>query len=73
MRLIYLPAYSPDFNPIEEAFSALKAWVRCNRDYVMGELSGDVTCDPYKMLWESVFMTVTPEKARGWFSHSGYL
>jgi transposase len=27
MRLLYLPAYSPDFNPIEEAFSALKAWI----------------------------------------------
>lgn len=27
-RLIYLPPYSPDFNPIEEAFSAIKAWLR---------------------------------------------
>ncbi len=25
-ELIYLPAYSPDFNPIEEAFSKLKVW-----------------------------------------------
>ena len=27
-RLVYLPPYSPDFNPIEEAFSAMKAWLR---------------------------------------------
>jgi transposase len=27
MRLVYLPAYSPDFNPIEEGFSAMKAWI----------------------------------------------
>ena len=27
-RLIYLPAYSPDFNPIEMAFSKLKALLR---------------------------------------------
>lgn len=27
-RLIYLPSYSPDFNPIEDAFSKLKARLR---------------------------------------------
>ena len=26
--LVYLPAYSPDFNPIEHAFSKLKAFLR---------------------------------------------
>jgi hypothetical protein len=26
-RLLYLPAYSPDFNPIELAFSTIKAWL----------------------------------------------
>jgi transposase len=28
--LLYLPPYSPDFNPIEEAFSELKAWMKKN-------------------------------------------
>ena len=27
-ELIYLPPYSPDFNPIEEAFAKLKALLR---------------------------------------------
>jgi transposase len=27
-QLIYLPSYSPDFNPIEEAFSKIKRLVR---------------------------------------------
>jgi transposase len=27
-RLLYLPPYSPDFNPIEKAFSKLKALLR---------------------------------------------
>jgi len=27
-RLLYLPLYSPDFNPIELAFSKLKTWLR---------------------------------------------
>jgi len=26
----FLPLYSPDFNPIEEAFAKLKAWMRKN-------------------------------------------
>ena len=27
MRLRYLPPYSPNFNPIEQGFSAMKAWI----------------------------------------------
>ena len=27
-KVIYLPPYSPDFNPIETAFSSLKAWFK---------------------------------------------
>src|ERR1700761_9350378 len=38
MHLVYLPPYSPDFNPIEEGFSAMKAWLRRNRDFALGEL-----------------------------------
>ncbi|THU97006.1 hypothetical protein K435DRAFT_663427 [Dendrothele bispora CBS 962.96] len=73
MRLLYLPPYSPQYNPIEEAFSAIKAWIKNNRDYARGELSGHPTCDPYKMLWSAVFETVNPEKAEGWYRHSGYM
>jgi DDE superfamily endonuclease len=30
--LLYLPPYLPNFNPIETSFSALKAWMRRNRE-----------------------------------------
>lgn len=70
---MYLPPYSSDFNPIEEAFSALKAWIQRNRDYVNAKLTGEVDCDPYKMLWCAVFKAVNPDKAQGWFSNSGYM
>ncbi|KIJ05147.1 hypothetical protein PAXINDRAFT_93831 [Paxillus involutus ATCC 200175] len=73
MRLVYLPPYSPDFNPIEEAFSAIKAWIRANRDYARGELSGEETADPYVMIWEAVFTTVTCDKVAGWYRDCGYL
>lgn len=73
MRLLYLPAYLPDLNPIEEGFSALKAWVRRNRDYVLGELSNDEHCDPHEMLWEGVFTAMTSENITGWFRDCGYV
>jgi transposase len=34
VKLEYLPPYSPDFNPIEEAFAELKAWIRRNNALV---------------------------------------
>ncbi|KAK9241695.1 DDE superfamily endonuclease-domain-containing protein [Lipomyces tetrasporus] len=33
VRLEYLPPYSPDYNPIEESFAELKAWMRKNKDF----------------------------------------
>ena len=35
VRLEYLPPYFPDFNPIEETFAELKAWMKKN--YVLAE------------------------------------
>lgn len=32
VRLEFLPPYSPDYNPIEESFAELKAWMRKYRD-----------------------------------------
>jgi transposase len=34
VRLEYLPLYLPDYNPIEESFSTLKAWIRRNRKLI---------------------------------------
>jgi len=30
VALAFLPPYSPDFNPIEESFAEMKAWMRKN-------------------------------------------
>ena len=69
--LIYLPAYSPDLNPIEEAFSSIKAWLHANHNYVLSEIEGD-GADPYRVIWEAVH-SVTLENAYGWFQHCEYI
>ncbi|GBC01913.1 hypothetical protein RclHR1_43870001, partial [Rhizophagus clarus] len=33
-KVVYLPPYLPDFNPIETAFSTLKVWFKRYRDFV---------------------------------------
>lgn len=72
MRIAYLPPYSPDMNPIEEAFSAIKACIRANRDWIQGELSGDGPGDVDGLIWQAVYSTVTSEKVQGWYRDCGY-
>ncbi|KAI6117925.1 hypothetical protein F5141DRAFT_988690, partial [Pisolithus sp. B1] len=66
------PPYSPDFNPIEEVFSTIKAWIWAKEAYVHAELSASDTADPYGMIWEAVFTTMTCEKVQGWYCDCGY-
>ena len=72
MHLLYLTPYLPDLNPIEEAFSTIKAWIWANHDYILGEMEGP-GCDLYALIWEAVYTAVTPKKAYGWYKHSEYI
>ena len=65
MQLLYLPPYSPDFNPIEEAFSCIKAWIRSHQDEVLIETDGGPESRPYKILWQAVFASATVDKVQG--------
>lgn len=72
MRYEFLPPYSPDYNPIELLFSAMKYRLRRNGDYVrfaMTELSED---EVHNALLEALFAT-TLEDVFGWFRHCGYV
>ena len=64
-RLIYLPPYSPDFNPIEEAFSFIKAWLRRHEAWYTHS-------DQLPWLIHTAIAEITPEIALGWFSDCGY-
>ena len=63
VRLRYLPPYSPDFNPIELAFSKLKTWLRTAKVRTRDAL--DVT-----LLTAAAW--ITEQDAKNWFDHCGY-
>ena len=62
-KLIYLPPYSPDFNPIEEAFAKIKALVRKAEARTREAL--------VEAIGRGISM-VTAEDAQGFFDHCGY-
>ena len=61
--LLFLPSYSPDLNPIEEAFSKIKQLVR---------KTGARTREALVEAISKALSVVTPEDAAGWFAHAGY-
>ena len=63
--LLFLPPYSPDYNPIEETFSYIKAYLKEHDDIFQ------VTDDPIPIL-SAAFNSITAEKCNSWISHSGY-
>ena len=61
--LLYLPPYSPDFNPIEMAFSKLKATLRQAAARTVDDL------------WDAVAQSLdefTPTECRNYFAAAGY-
>jgi transposase len=62
-RLLFLPPYSPDLNPIEEAFSKVKACLRRARARSRETLVGAIG---------RAISAVTAQDARGFFEHCGY-
>ena len=61
-RLLYLPPYSPDLNPIEPCWSKIKTFLRAAKARTREALDTAVT---------SALATVTASDARAWFAHSG--
>jgi hypothetical protein len=59
-------------NPIEECFSWLKHYIRCNGQEFRRRCEGDDKAAPYVFLYNAMDQ-VPSTAARGWFSHSGYL
>jgi transposase len=62
-ELLYLPAYSPDLNPIEEAFAKIKALLR---------KAGARTREALLEAMGEALDAVTASDVRGFFEHRGY-
>jgi hypothetical protein len=73
MKYEFLPPYSPDFNPIEPAFLAVKVHIRRNGGLFRAATeSEEQMLAVLTQLHEAVW-SVTSEDAQGWYSHCGYL
>jgi DDE superfamily endonuclease len=63
----YLPPYSPDLNPIEEAFSKIKHFLHHHQDYYLAAIGDGIIYDMYE-----VMEIITLDDAAGYFMHAGY-
>lgn len=62
-ELLFLPPYSPDFTPIEQAFSKVKAILRG-----LGARTQEALQDAVRL----AIVAITPADAAAWFTHAGY-
>ncbi len=62
-ELLFLPPYSPDFTPIEQAFSKLKAILRG-----LGARTQEALQEAVRLAIEAI----TPDDVAAWFTHAGY-
>jgi transposase len=62
-RIRYLPAYSPDFNPIEQAFAKLKALLRAAAARTIADLHAEI---------RKAFARFTPQECRNYLAAAGY-
>jgi transposase len=62
-ELLYLPPYSPDFNPIEQAWSKIKQQLRSAKARTLETLEAAIT---------QALAQITIQNASAWFAHCGY-
>jgi transposase len=62
-QLRFLPPYSPDFNPIEQAFAKLKAFFRAARPRSFDDVLAQVA---------AALPLFTPDECRNYIRHCGY-
>ena len=65
-HVVFLPPYSPDYNPIETAFSIIKSWIRRNRDIM------EAFNDPIHALLVACSQ-ITSQMAQSFFEASIYI
>ena len=62
-QLLYLPPYSPDLAPIEQAWSKIKTFLRTAKAR---------TREALELAIQHALTTITAEDAHSWFTYCGY-
>ena len=62
--MVFLPPYSPDFNPIEQLWSNVKAYLRKLKARTLEALIDGI---------REALTAVTASDGRGWFGYCGYV
>tara|TARA_R110002060_G_scaffold57947_1_gene68089 strand:+ start:292 stop:600 length:309 start_codon:yes stop_codon:yes gene_type:complete len=70
VKLVYLPPYSPDLNPIEEFFAELKAFIK--RNWHVYEKDPEQGFDSF-LEWGIDVVGQMKNSARGHFRHAGLI
>lgn len=72
MRLEFLPPYSPDYNPIELAFSVIKRRLQRDERSCAGFWTNKDDTAVYAHLYRTVY-SITAQEASSFFHHDRYL
>ena len=63
--VLYLPPYSPDLNPIEEAFNYVKSYLRKHDPILQSGV-------PIPTIIKAAFESITHDQCNAWITDSGY-
>lgn len=61
--VLYLPPYTPEYNPIEMMWAKIKLFLRKNRSKNLTQLKQNIT---------KAFNSITNQDIKDWFLHCGY-
>ena len=63
--VIFLPPYSPDYNPTEQTFSYVKYYLKQHDDLIQSIENPEV-------IVQAAFAAITPSHCKGWIDNCGY-
>ena len=63
--VLFLPPYSPDYNPIEQTFSYVKYYLKQHDDLIQ-------TIGNPEVVVRAAFTSITPSHCKGWIDNCGY-
>ena len=72
MKIVCLPPYSLDFNPVELAFSTIKAYAYQHGNLIHTAMQDKDDLDVYLFLYQAAFH-ISSNNIAGYYNHCGYI